>query len=300
MPKFINARIARLLMGAAFCVGIGHLCIADAEVAKKVPPKVERALRARAEEFLQDHATGAFSKAYDLVAEDSRDRFLSLPKEPLSDPRITNIEYRDNFTKAVVSTSIVRKASMGAAGVREIPGVRNDSWKSERGKWVWFFDPTRECVTTLFGTLPCSGEDIKARKGESSPSVPEKITPEALAARMKELNRGSGFDKPGFRLVRGVAGSNEIVYHNGLPGQIQISLDFTSNAHEGYKLEPEAPVVVDGYKDLRMRVTYSGSAPDSAQPLGVRMFIDPFSTFFTIPIQFASPEEATAEPPAKP
>jgi len=288
---------------AVWCLFFLFVCataVADSSqktTSAKPPAKVDKALRERADMFLQVYVTGAFSKAYELVAEESRDRFLSMAKEKLVNPTITRIEYSDKFSKAVVTASVVRKANLGMAGVRDIPGERSDAWRVEKGKWVWYFDPTRDCVVTLFGALPCSPADLQARNAPAV-KVPEKITPEAIVERMKEMNKGNGFSKPELRFVKGVAGSDETVFHNGLPGQVQVSVEFASREHVGFRLEGfNEPVVLDGYKDLPIKLSYD-PVQNSPEQVELRVTLQPFNSTYLIPVKVvpAGPPAAAPQP----
>ena len=147
-----------LLVPAAFgaqAATSGNPTSSKKEAAKPAPRKLDKALRARAEEFLADQTEGNFRKAFEMVAEDSKDYYLSLSKEQLSSPKISDIAYADRFTTAVVTAAVVRKTNMGAAGIVEIPSTRVDTWKLVGGKWMWYHDPKANCLPSLIGLLPC-------------------------------------------------------------------------------------------------------------------------------------------------
>src|SRR4051812_9313910 len=69
------------------------------------PPQVDQALRARAAAFLQYQIDGNFRKAYDLVAEDSKDDYFSAAKQKAISFVIDDIQYADDFSKATVKAT---------------------------------------------------------------------------------------------------------------------------------------------------------------------------------------------------
>ena len=74
-----------------------------AAFAQTPPPDVDQALRARVTEFFQAHVDGAFRKAFEIVAEDTKDYYFATEKVRFKSFKIVDIKYSDNFTKAVVN-----------------------------------------------------------------------------------------------------------------------------------------------------------------------------------------------------
>src|SRR5260370_24131088 len=107
---------------------------ADAPKPASPPTEVDQALRARAKEFLQFNVEGNYRKAYDMVAEDSKDFYFGMPKPKYLGFELTSIDYTDNFTKAMVKGLVRRTATFGVSG-REveiaIPSI--DSWRLQDG-----------------------------------------------------------------------------------------------------------------------------------------------------------------------
>src|SRR5438105_839515 len=100
------------------------------------PPEVDKALRERATAYLQYQVEGNFRKAYDLVAEESKDFYFAAEKSKILTFKINEITYADNFTKAAVQTTTTRLSAVAGHPV-ELPSVASDIWKLEDGKWVW-------------------------------------------------------------------------------------------------------------------------------------------------------------------
>ena len=73
--------------------------------AQNAPPVVDQALRARVTEFFQDHVDGNFRKAYDLVAEDTKDYYFGAQKFQFKSFHIDGIKFFDDYTKADVNVT---------------------------------------------------------------------------------------------------------------------------------------------------------------------------------------------------
>ena len=73
------------------------------------PAEVDQALRERATQFLQYQIDGNFRKAFELVAEDSKDFYFSIAKTKILSYKIDDITYSDDFSKATVRATTVRK-----------------------------------------------------------------------------------------------------------------------------------------------------------------------------------------------
>ncbi len=64
------------------------------------PPGVERALRERVRPFYEGFVDGKFRKAYEIVADDSKDAFLTLPKPHYDGFEIQKVVFSDDFSTA--------------------------------------------------------------------------------------------------------------------------------------------------------------------------------------------------------
>ncbi len=73
--------------------------------AQTPPPEVDEALRARVTEFFQYHVDANFRKAYELVAEDTKEQYFGAQKWQFKSFKIDSIKYSDNFTKAEVQVT---------------------------------------------------------------------------------------------------------------------------------------------------------------------------------------------------
>jgi hypothetical protein len=103
------------------------------------PAAVDKALRERITEFFQDHVTGQFRQAEELVAEDTKDYFYDNNKPRYLSFEISRIDYSENFTRAKAIVLCEQNVVMpGFGAVLKIPTPT--TWKLENGKWYWYVD----------------------------------------------------------------------------------------------------------------------------------------------------------------
>ena len=83
-----------------FCAALFiPICLFAQEPKPATPPaEVDQALRERASAFLQYQVDGNFRKAFELVAEDSKDFYFSIGKTKIQSLEIDEIVYSDNFS----------------------------------------------------------------------------------------------------------------------------------------------------------------------------------------------------------
>lgn len=236
--------------------------------APAAPKKVEQALRARASEFLQDHVQGNFRKALDLVAEDSKDYYLTATKSKLFSFKIEGLEYSDKFTKAVV-TSTVRKTRFGAVPL-EITVTQTDNWKLENGKWMWY------------------NQAPAGPTGGLAALIPKDHSPAALEAEAKKIGAGTSVNKESLTFTAGEAGTEEVVFHNGNPGPVKLLCDIIGNPEE-FRADP-ITTLVDAGKDVTVRVIYTPQKGPEI-PATFRISVEPLLSEFRIPITRVTPAE---------
>src|ERR1700681_470906 len=98
--SFMAARMALILLPVAL---LAPILLGQQQ---SPPPDMDRVLKARVTEFLQYHVDGNFRKAYDMVAEDTKDDYFASGKIQLKGFAIQGVKFTDDFTKATVSVTI--------------------------------------------------------------------------------------------------------------------------------------------------------------------------------------------------
>src|ERR1700692_3849595 len=107
----------------------------------KAPAEVDQALRARAKAFLDYESKGDFRKAYELVAEDSKDYYFGAAKEKSASFTIDEVQYEADLSTATVKSTMKRQTMLAGHPV-EVPQLLISQWKLQKGEWVWYHDPS--------------------------------------------------------------------------------------------------------------------------------------------------------------
>jgi hypothetical protein len=126
----------------ALCIGLLEAQTkpaAPASPAATPPPGVEEALRERVRTFYEGYVDQKMRKSYDIVADDSKDAFLTAPRFQYSKFEIEKMAFSDDYTTAVVTTVI--HPVLNFFGIVP-PGTPEQSyWKNVDGEWYWYVPP---------------------------------------------------------------------------------------------------------------------------------------------------------------
>jgi hypothetical protein len=252
-----------------------------AALAQTPPPEVEQALRARVTEFFNYHVEGptGFRKAMDLVADDTKDYYFSAQKIQFKSFQIDSVKLSDDFTKATVTLSGKR---MWRPSPRfpetEITQPMSTTWKIENGKWCWYRDANAEENLT-----PMGPSDPKAI-GPPSGMVPRDFSQEGMNKRALEVLKQSSISKSEVTLSANHS-SEEVVFHNGQPGSVLLSLD--SGAKVPGFSAALAKTNVSAGEDVAVKIRYDGKEMP-ANPVTVRVMVAPFNQVFPVTVKFVT------------
>ena len=243
------------------------------------PAEVDQALRARAKEFLQYHVDGNYRKAYDMVSEDSKDFYFGMTKAKYSSFELTGIEYGDNFTTAEVK-SMVKRTVTFAKQQMDVPMPTADWWKIQDGKWMWARQERKEIVTP-WGIVPF---DPTAKSGAIE--LPKDLSPAAAMEAAKQVSVKATLSKEKLSFTAGTAGSDEVVFHNGLNGAIHLLATpiFDLGA---FKAEPSEADVGPG-KEVTIVVHYDPAGSTTEGP-ELRLTVEPFDEAYYVPLVLTKP-----------
>ncbi len=240
-------------------------------------------MRERASQFLQFTVERSFSKAYELVSPETKDWYLSSGKPQYTAFAIESIDYSKDFKKATVHSKVTRILSMNG---REISTELKvfDLWQLEAGKWMWWHDP--DVLITPFGEIPLPHNKPSANAG--APAVPRDTSPAAVQAAGSKVNVESSASKKELLFEQGTPGSDDFVFHNGLPGVVDVFVDLVGN-YGAFTVEP-AHVQMEGGKDLNVKVNYKPPTSPNAfvtpPSVFVRVTIQPFGRSVQLPLKF--------------
>ena len=144
------------LLGA-LCVGVFGQAPAKPAPAKTAPAKPaaakpnltsEAALRARVSQFMQYHVEGKFSKAMELVAEDTKEQYFAGGKQRLKAFKLESVKLTDKNTKAVVTTIVTRDWDIRMQQ-HEVVIPMVTTWKVQKGQWFWYWDANGTWLTHM-------------------------------------------------------------------------------------------------------------------------------------------------------
>jgi hypothetical protein len=242
---------------------------------------VDQALRARVTEFFQNFVDGTFRKAFDLVADDTKDDFYG-SRTPLKSFEVQKVLYSEDFATAEVTVGAERIWSMaGQSLVVNLPFVT--SWKIERGKWVYHHDPAGDLATPMGGTRPAANDPSSAPAG-----IPKDLSDTALLAVGKSILGQSRVDKSDVTLATDRVSESQVVFHNGMPGPVQLTVR-TSAEIPGLSAKLEK-AQVNGSGDATLVLRYEPpSAPAALLRTTVQLAVAPTGQVFDIVVKLASP-----------
>jgi hypothetical protein len=252
------------------------------------PPEVDKALRARVQEYYQDFVDGKFRKADSLVAEDSKDYFFAMEKTPFKGfdgPK--SIVYSADFQKADVIMTIDTELRSPRLGTMRIRPEHASTWKVVDGQWYWYHVQPK-FIDTPFGRriLPKDYDENNADsmhslvtgEGKKPPGF-HMVTPEELAAKIK-------VDKTGLMLSSFQDSSETVTVSNSLPGPVTVEVRGT--AMPGLTIEPMKKDLKSG-ESVTIMFRYSPATKEPKSTLTETIHVEPLGQTFPLTVQFAVP-----------
>jgi hypothetical protein len=250
--------------------------------AQTPPAEVDQALRARVSEFFQYHVDGNFIKAFNLVADESKDYYFSAQKNKLQTYKIDAIEYSDNFTKAEVQLTGQRMFRLSAQFPEALMTVpMKSTWKIENDKWMYFHDPASDHIM-----LPMIGASNRpAESGGVTP--PANLSQGAIEAAARKILQQSSIDKSQVILAADKPSSDQVIFHNGYEGWVQLGLDSVKKV-PGFTAELDKTSVNAG-EDAVLKLRYEPTGEDRPGSLTVQLTVLPFNQSFPVSVNFVKP-----------
>ncbi len=265
-----------------------------AAFAQTPPPEVDQALRARVTEFFQYHVDGNFRKAFELVAEDTKDYYFATEKIRFKTFKILDISYSEGFTDAIVNLTGEREMKMRYDfPVVTVPVPMKTTWKIENGKWCWY-EHNRSSWITAMGPSDLGALAPRAPTAGSSPgtqsSSPD-LSPQAMAARASQILQQSAVDKSELILPLDKPSTQQVIFHNGQQGSIKLALaDGAKPAGLTAELD-KSDVNANSNAVVTVRYQPPADLAAGAVPANftLRLVMEPFSVQFPITVKFGSP-----------
>ena len=150
------------------------------------PAGVDEALRKRVDEFYGCYVTGEFRKAYQYVADDSKDTYFESEKTRYKRFKISRIDYADNYTRAkVMIAADIDFKFQGQVFPTTAPFVAN--WKFENGNWYWYTvaRAAGEKVESPFGPMYANKDQPTGESKTQGSSGP--VTASQATAQMRAM-----------------------------------------------------------------------------------------------------------------
>ena len=254
------------------------------------PPEVDRSLRARVTEFLQYHVDGNFRKAYDMVAEDTKDQYFNMGKVQLKGFTIENVKFTDDFTKATVLTTMSKTVNVAGTDI-PVSMPSTITWKIENGKWVWYSEAR---TPSMLPGIDSVGTPATAQgKGDDGVALPKDFSDQSIAAAARNILQQIGLDKKVITLAADKTSEDTVVFHNGMPGSVQLELSapeipgFTAKLGQSIARAAQDIPVVFHYEP--------GAQAERRDSFNVQLWVQPLNQLFVIRVNFAAPGPVVAK-----
>ncbi len=262
------------------------LLLGGLAMAQNTPPKeVDEALRGRVNEFFGYHVTGDFRKAYDLVAEDTKEYYFAAEKHRFISFKIVSITYLDNFTKANVRVDGERKIRVSPQFPETVMvQPMTMTWVVENGKWCWHVNQADLKPTPMSNGPNPTPVQAPELVPDATPKLPD-LSPEALKDRANQILKQSGVDKPNLFLGRTKESTERVTFHNGQAGGVRVYLD-PGPPIEGFTAKISKTDLAAG-EDAIITLHFT---PGKEPPPGVavRLTVEPLGQIFPIVVKFAN------------
>jgi len=247
--------------------------------------EAEQALRARVTEFLQYHVDGNFRKAYDMVAEDTKDDYFAAGKTQLKGFKVGEITFSDNFTKAKVNGTISKVVNVAGTDIPiEMPSIT--TWKIENGKWVWYKEPDPGIASLLGIPIAANpGAAAPATSTDASADLPKKLDDQAIAAAAQSILQQVSVDKKEVTLSVDKTSDDKVVFHNGMTGSVQIAL--TVPEVPGFTAKVEQ-AIVRASSDVPVVFRFEPGQAAPKGPVTVQIWVQPLNQVFPVQVKFSA------------
>lgn len=253
---------------------------AATELTPGAPPEVDKALRARVSQFLQYHVDGDFRRAYDLVAESTKEEYFNSAKMRLIKFDILEIKYNDDFTKADVNATVEMNWNIQIQqNVSIVPMIT--TWKIEDGKWVWYHEIKSGTALTPMGpSTVIPGLNDK----NSKVKIPEHIDDAALNSAARDIVKQVSIDKQHVNLA---SGKDTVVVHNGTPGYVKLTWATLPDI-PGFSAEFDK-LTLGPNEDAKVLFLYTRKDQAPHPAFQIRVVTEPFNQVFAVTVNLDAP-----------
>ncbi len=254
----------------------GVLATAAAQTTFQKPPAgAERSLRDRVERFYSLYQQEKFREAESLVAQESRDAFYTMPKNPVKAFRVESITWANDYRSAEVLVACESVSPLAGSGTVKIP-VRG-SWKQLENQWYLVVE-RRPPPSLPPSPVPERSQSLEGF-GATQPGGPD--TPNPLPAGRPLFS----VEPRTISFPRDAAAVTErtVIISNRMPGPLQLVLG--AMALPGLSASLSSPTVqAFGYTTLK--ISYDPARGRPAGQHSVGLLIQPISQPVAITVRF--------------
>ncbi len=264
-----------------------------AAVNRKVPAKVDRALRERITGFYQAHVEGKFRVAEQYVADDSKDVYYAAQKPRYLKFELKKITYSDDLKKATVVVQVDMEIRHHTMGAMVLPAPQESFWKLEKGQWCWYVD--QSMVRNPMGSFQRHPGAAPAAQQPAGPGLAARSRPNSEEV-LNRVTNAVHADRSEVR-VNPAGAPAVVVISNSLPGAVTLKAD----------IQPETPGLeaqfsraqLGPHESTRLSFRYQATGGNPPRAAVANIVVDP--TGQTIPIKIAFDAAPAAQPnPAQP
>jgi hypothetical protein len=245
------------------------------------PPAVDKALRTRVSQFFQYHVDGDFRRAYDLVAEDTKEEYFNSAKLRLKSFEIEDIKYSNDFRNAEVNTTVTMVWNIRLQeNVSTVPMLT--TWKIEDDKWVWYHKLQTGDALTPMGPSRVDPEV----NGTHVTKIPEHIDDAAVASAAAGLVKQISLNKSMVKLS-GQKSSEKVLVHNGTQGFVRLSMG-TVPEIPGFSVKLDKADLAAN-QDAVLQFDYDAASDAYKPPFQIRLAADPFNQVLSVLVNLGEP-----------
>ncbi len=204
------------------------------------PPDVDKALRARINQFCELHKEGKFRQAEQMVAEDTKDYFYNSGKPRYVSYEIQSIKYNQDFTKA--TAMVICEQYLPAPGFQThtVKLLTPFNWKIENGQWMWYMDKDA-LLMTPFGKMSLTPRADVPQVLPAASGAP--LPPPVIPMSVEQFFSLIKADKTALSLKPGATG--QVAITNGMTGMVSLVI---VQQVRGVDAKLENPIVPAGGK----------------------------------------------------
>ena len=286
--------VTKFFLLGALCAGVFGQAPAKPAPAKTAPakpaaakpnPTSEAALRARVSQFMQYHVEGKFSKAMELVAEDTKEQYFAGGKQRLKAFKLESVKLTDKNTKAVVTTIVTRDWDIRMQQ-HEVVIPMVTTWKVQKGQWFWYWDANGTWLTPMG---PSKIEPLSKNPDGTIKGLPPKIGTDEVAAQARNILAQSGLSKSEVVFDPAVVNGERVAFTNGVQGYVKVSLEGIPRL-EGFSANLESPgVTANGQIGVILSYQPVTEAP-IPDDFTIQVVTEPLNQSYPIRVRFTHPQ----------